>query len=107
MRATNLQIFEGARKYLTNPKNWARESLWTDGEGRNVEIGKAVCFCIDGALERAAYDIDKNDYRTNWEQRSLLGFESFNELYSWHDDMSTTHQDVLDLLDQAIHKLKS
>ena len=104
-----LEILKKTRELLAKPENWIQKCLWGDGKGKGnyVEPTEAVCFCLDGAIDKVCQSIGETCL-DEYEMKvvNLLGFKSLRELYDWNDVPDRTHQEVLDLLDQTIAKLE-
>ena len=87
------------RSLLENPANWTRREWARDVNGRGVEpeAPTAVCWCLEGAIVRAAKGtfgpVTDEAYRA---LRAAAGSPPavFND---WHD-----HSAVLGLIDQVL-----
>ncbi|WP_037500667.1 DUF6197 family protein [Sphingomonas jaspsi] len=99
------------REILADPEHWTKDSFARDDNGYFIDPTEPVarCFCLDGALIRAAHELHpevntSNPYRFG-EYRDaadrLSNFAGRNHL-QFNDDPETTHADVLALIDKAI-----
>lgn len=130
MTAVNkLAVLERARDLIA--AGWTQDEDARDGNGRarlfSSEV--ATCFCISGALSRAAFDlgnwrerVDDETMGYSWykqfsasEDRRAVGLayqDLENELggcgaIDWNDAVCRTQAEVLNLLDKVIDRLKA
>lgn len=92
----DIEIIKGAREILSDPANWRKD-------GRVGEEG----LCILNAMAKVA----ALEY---WNDRALLAArklvevhlpEGENSAWAYNDNIHTTHQDILDLLDKTLADL--
>ena len=102
-----LEILKKSRELLAKPENWIQKCLWGDGKGNSVYSEEAVCFCLDGAIDKVCRSINETCL-DEYEMKvvNFLGFKHLRELYDWNDVPERTHQEVLNLLDQTIARLE-
>ena len=102
-----LEILKKSRELSAKPENWIQKCLWGDGKGNAVDPTEAVCFCLDGAIDKVCQSINERCL-DEYEMKvvNLLGFKHLRELYDWNDAPERTHQEVLNLLDQTIARLE-
>ena len=97
-----LTELKAARALLENPKSWGKMSYAVDGQGNDVDATDpgAVCFCMLGALQRAAGNTDW----THSPATLFLGHyvPDTGFISTFNDDPDTTHEDVLAVFDKAI-----
>jgi hypothetical protein len=109
-----LKILRRAKKILTNPKVWLKNSFATTGlRGRDCEpeFRHAKCFCLLGALERAEFEICSNIDKefnsiTRREIYPFLPTGHRRNIASWNDSEYVTHKAVLGILRAAIRLRK-
>lgn len=98
---TTLEILVAARELLSDKKHWTRGDLAHDVDGAAVDprSKNAVCWCVIGAVQKFSlgYQCDALNRIHN-----AVG-ESGSEFNDYH---TTTHADVLRVLDAAIEKAK-
>jgi hypothetical protein len=94
----------GAREILNDPNRWTREFQARDSTGAACawNDSEAVCFCLMGAINRAAMNIDPNDRVPAYEAMDELDKVIDNAIPVFNDRPSTTHEDILKALDAAI-----
>ncbi|QEE37892.1 MULTISPECIES: hypothetical protein [unclassified Methylobacterium] len=102
---------------LANPAAWSRRAGARDALGNRVDpcSPAAVSWCLWGALEsqlgRIAYEPDRYALTLAIEghllaiARYTLDLPELDSLSQFSDDRSTTHQDILELLDEAANSL--
>lgn len=89
---TDLEILQGARKRLTDPKNWHKGASVPDGN----KVGDDCPHCLVATIhvEGGGAPIPGVLYGVLPEQFSHIG--------SFNDAETTTHDDVLRFLDEVI-----
>lgn len=105
-------VLKAVQELLTPPEQWTKHTYARDGLGRrtNVTGSDAVCWCLDGAILKATADEDPHSLATDRAEISLnhtlqrlpdlsRGIGGFVE---WNDHPETTHDDVMNLLAEAV-----
>lgn len=102
---TTKEALIAMRELLSDPKRWTKGALGRDSHGEKISAKSdmTVCWCLGGAALKigkvADYDLAMNALRKLCpDQGHLCGVVLFN------DDPSTTHADILRVLDAAIAK---
>ena len=105
---TALDILTKARSLIADEKNWIKgdAARTASGKSRPVRAEDATCFCMAGALDRAAGDLSVDltcliacdAYMLVC--RALPG--SFSKLSIFNDDIHTSHSHVVGCFDLAI-----
>ena len=104
-----LKILKDARELIALPEAWTQCTQARDVDGHECRAldQRAVRFCADGALIKASYGMDNANY---WDAFGLLQ----DEVCEIDDNMEVTyfndhhtHDQVLDVLDNAIAMAKS
>lgn len=108
-------IVEGARNILADPARWIKGAQATDASGEIIgsSSSRAVCFCLMGAINRSAYDLFNDQgfmIRLDLAEQALDAVRDSipigsGFIPSFNDRRSTTHADVLDVLDRTIARL--
>ena len=99
------EILTKARDILTPEGAWIQfyPALDVRGNSRDPEDRRARCWCLVGALERAAYDSsDPEGAMLECAMFALQAALGRDALAAWNDAPSRTHEEVLQLLDRAI-----
>lgn len=103
---------------LANPAAWSRRAGARDALGNRVDTCSpaAVSWCLWGALEsqlgKIAYEPDRIVLTLAVEghllaiARYTLDLPELDSLNQFSDDRSTTHEDILELLDEAVLSLQ-
>ena len=103
------QTLETARAKISSPDRWIKGKFgWNNAHQQEVApfLSMADCFCIRGAIYAAG-----NGWTTNESAQAMRHVEGLLHrhtgwpgrlLANWNDDPSTTHNDVIGLLDRAI-----
>jgi len=119
---TTLEILKKMRALLDKPENWTRRTYARDVNGEPVSMVNpkdAVSFCIMGAYRKVSSPVIGQapiwsgravaHYKALQEQipKPFFSISDFNHdphrtLSAFNDDPSTTHTDMLSLLDRAI-----
>lgn len=115
-----VSVLQGARDLLSDPANWTQGTTARDADGRDlVELLEddyrfvdsaetaaachpdAVCWCLGGALDRAAGETIRYD-----DPRFVVLWELVDhKVGPWND--THEHADVLAALDEAIARVAS
>lgn len=98
-----LKVLVSARELLSDEKRWTKGNMARDAAGADVNPRgkKAVCWCVVGAVMKSPlgrlYQGDAIDRIYRVVGGSIGGF---------NDAPTTTHADVLRVLDAAIERAK-
>lgn len=105
---TTREVLVEARRILTPDGAWTQRKLARDRQGRGaVYHGRAaVCWCLEGALARAAFtDCGDRDWSAALDAcDSALPGSGRGRLIVWNDAPGRTQAEVLGLLDRAIER---
>jgi len=105
-------VLLGARAILTPPGSWIQGRGALDAEGREVistEV-RAVCWCLLGAVMRAAYDTSN---KADAARLLNAAWNTINDtlpggrLVAFNDTPGRQHWEILELLDTVIATLES
>ena len=97
-----------ARALLTEPERWTKEWSARDREGgcTNAHDLAAVCWCLVGALAVTCPTRTELGAQSPWVQViTALGMPGTDAVVEFNDRPSTTHADVLAVLDAAVARL--
>ena len=121
-------IVDGALKILDSHEKWIQSEEATDKEGNSVNATnpEATCWCLEGALTKAAYDLGffgeiKADYSDQefiqrWKKLEYEIDQLFQEatyydehhrynelpdIIDFNDDSETDYHDIIELLERA------
>lgn len=87
-----LEVLERARRLIANPDDWCKGTL-RSGDGS---------YCLLGALEEATFQLSDNV--PSLEELPLPPqFLTWEQARDFNDASSTTHEQILSALDQAIN----
>ena len=100
-----LDVLTKTRELLSDPERWTKGSMAKNASGCTVRPDRedAVCFCLDGALTRAA-----GGSGNGYPEATRILEETVSErpwafcYVDWNDDAARTHAEVLAALDKAI-----
>lgn len=102
---TIVEVLRAVRELLSVPERWTQGAFarQEDKTQVNAEDPEAVCFCIRGAIHRVAV----NHYEEARAACKLLeeGVPEYSKawgLSGYNDSRSTTHADMLELIDGVI-----
>ena len=107
------KIFEEALNLLSVKSKWIRSNWASRSDGTPVDITspQAICFCLGGAVNRAAFNMCGisvfTDNNCEYEIRRSC-FESLDKLHAFpntplfNDNVKTKHTDVINILKEAI-----
>ena len=111
------KVLRDTREILKDEKNWTKNNYYTDINGDcdfDLDFQDAECFCISGALCKSLgydtvhheqYDFDSGNEKLKEVARFLYSLsDSIYYLPHFNDRESTTHGDIIDLLDKGIRK---
>lgn len=98
------QLLEKTRQLLSEPRRWTKNFAALDDryEPVPVQSSEACRFCLVGAIERCR---DGDCYSSVPEVFRVLEEVAGRDAVLFNDDMSTTHEDVLNVLDEAIRRI--
>jgi hypothetical protein len=104
-------ILTEARSVLSEEARWTTDYFARDANGCPVGSSSddAVCFCVLGAISRAAYNrdfstVEKNE-AVNFMTDVVQDDFGFHEVADFNDNERTKHEDVLKLFDKALEGL--
>ena len=112
-----LEVLEKARKLIEDPARWCKYStaLTKEGHSTNPNSGNAVKWCATGALYKVTamyvYEhcvILDRDILSRAKNRLIAAIEANLEcryplgLTHFNDESMTTHEDILEMFDNAI-----
>lgn len=122
------EILVNAKAILSNEGMWRKGSMAGDMDGRAVPScdDSAVCFCMMGAIDRAAYGSqheivagttfdERYKHGSSIEHMANDAFRILREqlpdggdsIAAFNDSISTKHPHVMELLDKAIEQSRS
>ena len=95
---TTKEILVKARKLIEKPENWTKGTNARDTEGIAIDpkSEEAVCWCSIGALVAVEDILSINTFRA-------LSPYMKQYIASFNDAIDTTHTDILEAFDKAIH----
>ena len=101
-------ILGSARAFLSKPQSWSQDAFAYDQTDTRVSYdAKSACsWCLEGAIRRAARRGSASE--TNLERAIALVRDiihvpgHYPTIQGWNDRASTTHREVLAVLDRAI-----
>lgn len=99
MTNDTVEKLRAAKALIDTPEKWTKGTLARDSIGISVLVRSddAVCFCVLGALGRAATETGPHV----WAIRDSLP-APYLAVSKFNDDPTTTHADVMALFDRAI-----
>ncbi len=91
------------RSVLSDPQKWTKRAFarLPTGDPTSWDNNNACCWCLEGAILRSCRSGGINPIPVYEELHSFLPFRA---IANFNDDDSTTHADVLNLLDRTIEK---
>lgn len=99
-------LLRRARATLTDPAQWTKGALArnAEGYGRPTDADDAVCYCLQGAIEVNALECDDGvGIAFGYLRKALIPTcPDIIPVHIYNDAESTTHEDILVLLDRAI-----
>lgn len=104
MSKTPKTVLKDAREFLTEPKRWIKGDLFQNGKGEAVTRPAATCACLTGALLIGSGGTATPERRDAFDGsvKLLEALTSETLLADFNDRPTTTHADVLAVLDKAI-----
>ena len=101
---TTTDVLRHMRARLSEPGKWTKGGYARDKQGRLTRSNSkdAVCFCMLGAM-RTARDAGNQQNAANV-LLSVLAPLGYGSIPSFNDSPTTTHADVLSVLDKAIEQ---
>lgn len=104
---TTLTVLQEVRELLAAEERWTKGSPARNKRGKPVSSTdkKAVCWCLNGALDKCA-PRDASFWPSVKLLENILGQGFEGNYMRFNDAPDTTHKDVLGLLDKAIEKAK-
>ena len=119
MHTSSLSILKSAHTFLSDPNHWTKESLITS----NPKSDCGYCCCLEGALliaDGAKPSDPSLGFPIHTPSEGLARARAhltrtirrkrnhpFESIVGFNDDFSTTHAQVLSVLDEAIATLES
>jgi hypothetical protein len=103
-----LKALEGAHTLISDPKAWTTKTIARDATGfdRHAIDKRATCFCLIGALTKAAYDMDETAYTgLVYQCTEVIQTQIAGPIAHFNDTQG--HAAVLELLSKAIGKVKT
>ena len=94
-----LSLLKQVRALLDKPEHWTKQTVARNDKQESVETTdeSATCWCVMGAF----WKLTNNAIRT-----SDMGQIMNNHLASFNDKETTTHADIVRLLDARINKFE-
>lgn len=115
---TALDILQDVRKLLESPRSWTKRAFARDASGRETgNYHDAACWCLLGAINKCArvasfadphyFDAREHIKRAVVEIAGPGSPDVPTTTASFNDAPSTSHADILAVLDKAIDWAKS
>lgn len=108
---TAVYVLTETRKLLSVPERWTKKQFARDALGGTADpTGPlAVCFCVEGAIHRAAVGDAHIEARLAAKQilRQAIGLGVLDGLPGWNDAPERTHAEVLAAFARAIELAKA
>lgn len=107
-----LEILQGARKLLDDPKHWIKFVEARDKYGKETlaDDPSATCWCSLGAICKVYKDMPFTNMQEKdkaWKfLRDSIGRYEWDYISSWNDHYTTEHWHVLAKFDRAIELAK-
>ena len=105
-RITAHQVLVKARALINDPKHWTADAFAKAGSGLMVSprSSKAVCWCADGAIQRAAWaTISDAKERARWTLDDVARAEHGASYVGVNDELG--HEAIIGVFDLAIERL--
>jgi hypothetical protein len=109
---TATEILESARALVSPPGTWIQKDIAKDaaGDGISAFNPDAVCFCMMGAIHRAAFDkgikrFDPARADAIHALKFVVQGEGFSSIPDFNDAKKRTQREVLQAFDTAIATL--
>lgn len=95
-----VDVLERARYLLRDKKHWVQgaDALDKQKQITDCRSDKAVCFCLDGALAKAAHDLKCTIYKDVYRLVSSY----VGNINAFNDDPEMKHETILKTLDKII-----
>lgn len=90
-------------------RGWTQNTRARDAEGdpTHADSADAVMFCVEGACVRAAFETGIDGWAIEDRLETALGKRGFNaSIARWNDRPDRTKEEVLTLMEEAIHDAK-
>jgi hypothetical protein len=96
---TTLEVLKAARELIATPDKWSQGAMARNADGRPVwaAANDAVCFCAEGAIQRAGAGMFNRAFNVVVDL-----VETGDPLHRFNDASTTSHEDILALFDRAI-----
>ncbi len=104
---TALSVLVAARELISSPEKWTKGKFARDIKGESVAWhgDAAVCWCSEGAINRAGHDAL---HSTRYDAyRAIEADLPDGNIVEFNDAPERTHPEVLAAFDRAIAKLKA
>lgn len=106
-RVAAVAVLARASALIDTPEKWTKKANARSRDGSHVyldgERDLAVCFCADGALQAASFDLFGDDTGTEYRNavRVLTNVMEVVYPHEFNDRLETTHADVMDAFTEA------
>jgi hypothetical protein len=92
-----IQILKRARELIN--QGWTKSAYARDKDGLKVpnSSSKAVCWCVEGAIYRAAYELDYDSYPSRRMFQNIYG-----GMVDFNDAIARNKEQVLTAFDKVI-----
>ena len=111
--ATTIEVLKAARELIADESRWTQDVLARDASGNEVEPDhqSAVCWCVEGAVERAVVIGGEEAARGDRIYHAVMalrdGVPGIGMLTVAGFNDTSEHSDVLDLFDRTIARLEA
>lgn len=97
-------VLERTKEILSKPSMFTKKALARNSVGEHVRPASesAVCWCLHGALEKAAIDSDGYWGAASCVMLVLGGYG----IASFNDNETTSYNDVINVLDKSISMVR-
>lgn len=108
---TALAVLVRARAILAEPSSWTKGAYARKSKRAKASVAArdshAVCWCLEGALVKAFWDIRAEGVDASWPatKGSIDLPGGYTSVTNWNDRYDTRHRDVLRVLDRSIAAL--
>ncbi len=102
---TTAEVLRKALALIDTPEKWTKVVIARNAHGKEVShrSADAVCFCMDGALARAAdLEISRGRYEYEGATRAIRTATGEREYWLWNDAPERTHAEVVAAFQKAI-----
>lgn len=105
----NTQVYDGlvrVKELISTPEKWTKNYDARDKNGEIVRFcdDSAVCWCLSGALAKIFADDEMMEKAADIINNHVSGDGSY---WDWNDLKTTTHEQVMQVLDAAIEEAKN